>query len=258
MRRSVLWAGVVLLAAFGVVSSTARAAGDWEIDTTMQFWAAGVDGDMTVRGIENDVDVSFSDVMENFDIGWMPSIEFRQDRWGMFLNGLYFDLGNSEEGELFGIDVEADLKFMTVAGGWFYRFGELPMGDEQFTAAFDVMGGARYTRVETGLDFENQLWGLLEDVDFNKDWIEPLVGVRMMLPLSDWCTLGVRGDVSGFGVGSASELTWDVQAGFAFALTEKVNLKVGYRVLGLDYEGDNDNAADLTMSGPIVGIVVQW
>jgi hypothetical protein len=65
----------------------------WNIEFTPYFWAAELDGDATLRGRTGPVEVSFSDLLDNLDIAFMGRLEAWNGKWGLFLDGLYMDLG---------------------------------------------------------------------------------------------------------------------------------------------------------------------
>ena len=70
-------------------------------------------------------------------------------------------------------------------------------------------------------------------------------------------SLGVRGEVGGFGIGSASELTWSVVGGLGYKLSDRWTLKMGYRVYDIDYErgrGLSRIGMDMRMHGPWLGL----
>jgi hypothetical protein len=69
--------------------------------------------------------------------------------------------------------------------------------------------------------------------------------------------VSLHGDVGGFGIGDASELTWQVQAVVGFRLTRRLSLLLGYRVLDLDRttgDGAQKNGSATTQQGPLAGL----
>ena len=92
-----------------------------------------------------------------------------------------------------------------------------------------------------------------------KSWIDPLVGVNVLAPLSDRWWIGLRGDVGGFGVGS--ELTWQAYADIGFRVSNVVSIVDGYHALDMDYE-DGDGlhyvGLDVMVSGPQLGVVFSF
>ncbi len=79
------------------------------------------------------------------------------------------------------------------------------------------------------------------------------------MDLSEKLSLGVRGDVGGFGVGS--DLTWIVIPGIAYQLSPRFTLKAGYRIYNVDVEegsGANKFEFDIEQEGPILGLTIHF
>lgn len=66
------------------------------------------------------------------------------------------------------------------------------------------------------------------------DWVDPLVGLRITAGITQRFSVFVMGDVGGWGIGNASDLTWQVMGGPRFALSDRVTLFGGYRYLKVD------------------------
>jgi hypothetical protein len=90
--------------------------------------------------------------------------------------------------------------------------------------------------------------------------VDPFVGFRVRHELAPGSELQFLGDIGGFGV--ASDLTWQVFAGYGFDFWQS-NLHgvIGYRALAVDYSQDNgtkENNLDLILHGPVVGLSFRW
>ena len=85
---------LVIIAVFGLSATPTRAAG-WDIDLVVYLWALGMDGSMTVRGRETDVDIPFIDIFHELEVTWLPELEARQrgGNWGWFFDVNWADLG---------------------------------------------------------------------------------------------------------------------------------------------------------------------
>jgi hypothetical protein len=91
--------------------------------------------------------------------------------------------------------------------------------------------------------------------------VDPIVGGRIYFDFSDKLKASLRGDVGGFGIGTASELTWMVSAIGEYKFNPNVGLVFGYRYLDLDWSqgsGTGLVAFDLTIHGPIIGIDIAF
>lgn len=184
------------------------------------------------------------------------------------------------------VEVDATMRQLILDAKFGYRvlarsLGELRGGDTEDDPRLlelDLFAGARYMRFETELDvfvppisvpgfnvspsvsaFPRleigdlevpgvTVGGLDQDFDETVDWIDPILGLRARLDLTERLWLGLRGDLGGFGIGSASDFTWQAMGLLHYRLTEHWILSGGYRGLGFDRE-----PYDLIQHGPILG-----
>lgn len=79
------------------------------------------------------------------------------------------------------------------------------------------------------------------------DWWDPYAGFRARYNLSDKYYLTAKGDIGGFGVGS--DLTWSAEAAFGWQVSRSLFTEIGFRALGVDYEGDGFKY-DMVTYGP--------
>ena len=94
--------------------------------------------------------------------------------------------------------------------------------------------------------------------DGSQDWIDPFVGGRAIVDLTDRLVLVTRGDIGGFGVGS--DFTWHAlgMLGYRFGLFgAQATALGGYRALYQDFHsgsGANEFRWDVTIHGPILAL----
>lgn len=249
MFLTILAAGLVCSSVHGQEN-----AGDdkWEFSITPYFWFAGIDGDVEVRGNKVDVDVGFDDLWDALDFGGSFHFEAQKGQWGMFVDPMYLSL--STDKDLKPATAKLEMDIWAVELGGFYRVGEWERGGESGRPmTLDLLGGGRYWDV----DQEVRIGGLSRKSD--SDWIDPFIGARFLMEINDWLTFRIRGDIGGFAISSsASELTWNVFAGPVIKISDKVRIIAGYRVLDLEKEKGSDTEADLTFSGPQLGVHIRF
>lgn len=85
----------------------------------------------------------------------------------------------------------------------------------------------------------------------DKDWFDPILGVRAQWNFNDKWFLAGRSDIGGFSVGS--DLTWSVQGTVGYRFTEKVSAELGYRYLDTDYK-DGAFTYDMAEHGIFTGL----
>jgi opacity protein-like surface antigen len=225
------------------------ASGGWQFSLTPYFWAAGLDGDVGVGGRTASVDVGFNDIADALDMGALLTFEAQKQRWGLLLDAIYLKLSTDEAtpGPLFS-NVDLGVKQTVLEGDIAYRVIEQERG------GLDVLAGVRYWNLDTELDFGA---GLLPGVELsqNKDWVDPVVGVRYVTPLTERWSLRLRGDIGGFGV--SSDFTWQAFAGVGYDLSDRFSVAFGYRHLDVDFE-DDGFTFDVATSGPALGASIRF
>ena len=160
-------------------------------------------------------------------------------------------------------EVDVELTMVFLEAGVSYLLCEVPLNDtETRLLTFELMAGGRYTYLKNEIDMKITpgSFGMLPSrvsIDASKDWLDPLVGARVRAYLTDRLTLSRRADASGFGIGSASQLTWQATAGAAYDLSDSTSLFLGYRYYDLDYKR-GDFAFDAVLKNPILGVRINF
>jgi hypothetical protein len=230
---------------------------EWAFTAAPYMWFVSLDGDVTVKGQKSDVDMDFSDIWDEMNIGAMIAFEASNSRWGVLADVLYANLGQDTTTD--GIKIEPSFDLFVMSLGGFYRFGTWDLGeDSAATVSVDGIAGGRYTYLDLELDFKG-----IGKTSGNQDWFDPIVGARALFDFSEHWTLGLEGSIGGFGVGS--DFSWHAAGlvGYRFDLFGEKDAKFigGYRALSWDYEdgsGLNKFEWDVTLHGPILGLVITF
>ena len=215
----------------------------WENNVLVYGLASAITGDMQVGPIQAPVDVSFSDILDNLDGGFMGRYRGANDRFSIVADFIYLSLANTKDsgplrrGEL-------DQTIVDITGG--YRFSEI----------FEGVFGVRITDLSAGFQFASPR-GNQTELGGSDTFYDPIVGARLMTTLDSqekWW-LQAHGDVGGFGAGM--DVTWQVMGNVGFKPAEWLSLWAGYRALGQDFDkaGDSERfGANLTYHGPAFGV----
>jgi len=234
---------------------------EWEFMIAPYLWAIGLDGEQTVKGNTSDIDMSFGDILDMANFAAQFRFEAKKGKWGLFIDPLYASL--SADADIGPLDVDVDIDMAIVELGGFYRFHEWASVDDQYKSiAFDLLGGVRYTYM--GVDMEIKGGGPLGadiDIDEDVDWLDPFIGLRCQVGLTEKLSLNLRGDIGGFDIGDASDVAWKLVAMVGYQLKPNTTLYVGYGALDMDY--DDGSGADLfeydvNTSGPVIGVAFQF
>lgn len=88
--------------------------------------------------------------------------------------------------------------------------------------------GLRYTHFKQQADLQGlgplRLRGTIGGTE---EWIEPIVGARIDVQINDRWSVGVLGNVGGFGIGDASDLSWRIDAGLGFRINNRLTVRGG-------------------------------
>jgi hypothetical protein len=228
----------------------------WQVEVTPYFWAASLRGDVTIKGLDGNLNLSFLDLTQYLDVGGMAHVEVRKGDWGIFMDGMYIKLSGTGDAVvpkagLVGGNVK--IEQWTVELGGMYRVGQWIPDERKVT--LDVLGGARYWDLKGTLDFAAPTVGFSFDRTKSKDWVDPFVGLRMTANLTRDFYFQARADVGGFGVGSS--FSWNASGVFGYSFTPSVNGWMGYRGMMVNYDtggGTNKFKYDVTMYGPVMGV----
>jgi opacity protein-like surface antigen len=223
----------------------------WTFTVAPYLWMAGIEGSIAQFGFAPvDVDASFIDILENFDIGAMAVAEARNGPFGIAMDFQYTKLSVEADTPLGlaaeRVEVESETLTALLAGE--YRIFETD------AASVDLMAGGRLWSVETTIDPRG---GPADGLFFSDGdtWVDPIVGARGRADLSDSFYLTGWGMIGGFGVNS--DFTWDVMGALGYEVTDSISMIGGYRALGVDY-ADGDFVFDVVQHGPILGAVFRF
>ena len=215
----------------------------WTFAAAPYFWMAGMEGDIAQFGLSPiPVDASFSDIIENFDIGFMGVAELRYDRYALLTDVMYVKLSASAPTplQILAPSVDVTSETFTMLGAGSYRMIESDQGH------LDVLAGGRLWYVNTEIDPA----GLGITFDDGDTWVDPIIGASGRVNLTPEVFLTGWAMIGGFG--AASELTWDLMGGAGYAINDRWSIVGGYRALSVDYENDGFLFA-VVQHGPFLG-----
>lgn len=218
----------------------------WTFTVAPYGWLAGLSGTVRQFGLDPiEVDASFIDILGHFEIGGMAVAEARYDRFGVAVDFQYVKMSTGVDTPpgIIADNVELTAETLTALGAAEYRVYETD------TTSFDLMAGGRLWSVNTDVDPQ----GGIGDALFFSDgdtWVDPIVGGRARIALSEHAYFTGWAMVGGFGLGS--DFTWDVMGAVGYEVSDSIAVIGGYRALGVDYT-NGDFTFDVVQQGPIIG-----
>jgi hypothetical protein len=245
---------------FGVYSLKTNG---WDFTfTPYMFVPARVEADSTVNGGTVPLSLTMSDTLRLFSGAFAGRFEawHAERRYGAFVDGSWMRLRADGDfptvpfptpiplPQSLGVDIEEAY----VDFGLGYRLNPLPLSQSNSKIALNIepiLGGRwHYMRQEIDLKPGPLLGG-------SRDWWEPIIGARMVVPFAERWSAAIRGDVGGFDIGS--RLTYNVYGGVDYRPWKSASFKLGYRVYYVDYSdgsGSNLWGFDGLLHGPYLGV----
>jgi hypothetical protein len=228
----------------------------WEFAAAIYLWGADISG-QTVRG--SDVEVGFSDLLDNLEMAFMGSFAARKNNWSLLADVVYLDLGADKTVDVsipvgpvqipVTTSASLDLQGLVVhieAGYSLYSQGK---------SRLELIGGARYLDLDTDLFLELQSLGPGQSraiSDSLSTW-DAIVGLNGHASVGERWYLPYYVDV---GTGD-SKLTWQAVAGIGFRAGSVVDLALVYRHLEWDFDSTR-LIDDINFSGPTLGVIFRW
>ena len=203
----------------------------WNYSASLYLWAAAIGG-TTSNG--DDVDISFSDILDNLDFGLMGNIGAKKGKWTFETDVLYLKVSNEPDVPLPIEDLQLETWVVTPYAAYNV------INSDQWN--LDLLAGARYLYMKpeltlpiTGVSDSDTSWngivGITGNYKLNEKWYMPFT----------------------FDVGSGdADITYQALAGVGYKY-ENFDLIAGYRYLKWEFDDSFVGFSDLDLSGPIVG-----
>jgi len=196
--------------------------------------------------------LSIGDAMEALDFGSMISGTARRGRWAITGDLIYLNLSDDTStpfGALFS-NLHMRTKLASLSGYGMYEVYETD------GTRVELGLGARAMKSTLDLTFSpGTLAGRQQHI--SDSWIDPLIAARISTQLNDRWSVTASLDYGGFGIGSASNETWQAIATLGYALSEDWTLMGGYRHLFVDRQNQGTDYS-LEMTGLIFGATYRF
>jgi hypothetical protein len=226
----------------------------WQFGVSVPLWAAGITGTGTVKGHQQNVDITFNELREHLDTSLALGVSARKGRLGFFGDVGYMKF--SANGSLPGGGVAATgLKFVLADAGVSYQ---LVKAGEEHPFFLEGTLGLRYWYADSFIKLKDAGNVVLFDRSSTKDLEDPVIGLRASQFLTSKLHLDLAGDIGGFGMSdSQAKLDWSATGALTYDFTSWFSLSAGYKAVGLDYSngsGANKNGVNLVFSGALVSL----
>jgi hypothetical protein len=197
---------------------------EWKFLVAPYVWAVGVDSKVIIGNYSASSTMTFSDILSHTQAAGQVHLEAQKGKFGFFFDPTYLSL--REDGTFTGArngvappptrDLTLTAEMWFVEFGGFYQVGTWPInGNSGQKITVDLLGGGRYWYLHGELDTTSPIH--LSKTD---DFIDPIIGARAAVNLTEKLIFNLRGDIGGFGVGS--DFTWNAELETLDSLTNDV------------------------------------
>ena len=252
---------VVMALLFGTNTAVAQDSADadtdqWRYSAGLYLWFADIGG-KTANGTS--VDVKFSDLASNLDIGFMGSFAAHKGKWVVATDVIYLDVTAKDTVSIpipvgpGAIDVTAKAK-LDLTGKVFQVAGGYNVLDSSANS-LNVLGGVRYLNLDTDVKLSLEALGPERSVELSEsgDVWDVFVGVKGSVALAERWSLPYYLDV---GTGD-SDLTYQATAGISYRINDKFNAAFVYRYLKWEFDSSFD-IQDINFNGPLLGVIYRF
>jgi hypothetical protein len=236
-----------------------KPAKNWEWNLApLYLWAVSMNGELTVANQTTPVVLDFDQIFDRLEAIFTLRFEgLYKKKWGFLFDIMYTNIaGSTTLPGPFNTTLRLDFEETLVELGGIYRFYQ------KGPHAFEGLGGARFTNMDTKVTITSPLPRLPSRLESNQEWWDPIIGLHYKWQISEKWLLSLRGDIGvGFGAGDTSDSTWNAIGLIHFRPWKHVGFLGGYRALDADYEtgsGINTFKYDMLMHGPVFALNFTW
>jgi opacity protein-like surface antigen len=257
LRKAV--GAICLLALFSqqVFAQSESEDDEWDHSLAIYLWGASMGG-TTADG--TGVEIDFKDILKNLELAFMGSYHARKGKWSFMSDVIYLDVSGDNEldpmpenGGIFDVTTTGNLDMKSwvihMAGGYnLYDDGE--------GTTTDVVFGARYLDLSTDMriDFDLSLPEQSPSISFSASdtVLDAIVGLRGVVSLGDRWFMPWGGNAGAGG----SDLSWQAMVGVGYKASSWADIALTYRYL--KFELDSDLVDDLSINGPLLGVIFRF
>jgi hypothetical protein len=201
---------------------------------------------------EVSVDASPGDIFESLQMGAMLNTEAYHDKWTIGSDIIYMNLKQNVESGL--VIANGKINAKQFAWGISGLYAVTPWLD------LGIGGNFNSLKLDADINVINMGGGTINRTRIiSQSWFDPMIIAKTSSKRGEKFIYQVRADIGGFGIGS--KFAYQVQAYVGYRFSELFQLTGGYRVIGADYEKENDTDGilnnnrflyDMTTFGPVI------
>lgn len=229
---------------------------DWHFVITVPIWAPQIDGNATVAGRQQTVNVSYNTLKDHLDAVFAAALEAHKGKFSIYgdVGYMKFSISQSHVGPDGRAHVNswAGLKFLysDLAGGY-----QLIKTESDHPFLLEGTVGVRYWYASLPVTFSDGLGNQLFAGSKTWDVVDPVLGFRGSQYFTRQLHLDFQGDGGGFNLNHSTDWTWSANVTLSYDFTRWFTLSAGYQALALDEAENKTNGqtgVNLIFNGALV------
>ncbi len=250
------FSAVLVFALSGSVKAEPAGLSDnWQFDAMLYLWGADFSGSF---GPNADFLITFDDLVDNLEMGFMGSFQARKGKWSMFIDAVHLEVASDKTSVSDGFIPVTTTSSMNMKG-WVVELGGGYNLWVKQGSRLDLIAGVRY--MDMGSDVALSIT-IIDSSGSNSVAIPLSTATDGIVGVKGRFTLGKRWNLPYYldvGAGD-SDFTWQASAGVSFTAAKWVDLALVYRHLEWDLgsNGSDGYIENLNFSGPAFGAVFHF
>ena len=221
---------------------------DWHVSIAPYVWFVGLHGTSGPPGAQMSVHESPGDLLSQLRFGLMGTVQVRHKRLLLPVDVFWVRMESKQSlrTELGVISEDTKTREFILAP----KVGYFLIDNNKLKAT--ALVGLRYWHLGEGLSVSPPIPGL--SFSGSQNWVDPVVGGRIEVPLTSKVQVTALGDAGGWGTGS--KLDYQFAGLLGYRLTPRLTLQAGYRYMGVDYRSAGF-LFNTIQSGAVVGMTIK-
>ena len=234
----------------------------WQFGLSVPLWAPQINGNATVGGRRENVNVSYTTLKDHLDSVFSVAIGARKGKFDFYgdVGYMKFSISDSHVGPDGQMHVNswAGLKFLVSDAGMGYQ---LVKTESEHPFILEGTAGVRYWYVSSPVRFSDDLGNTLFAGSKTWNLVDPVLGFRGSQYFTRKLHLDFAGDGGGFNISHNTDWTWSAMGALTYDFCNCFSLSAGYKAVALD-ESENkstgNNGVNLIFNGALVSLNFHW
>ena len=230
---------------------------EWRFGLNIPLWAPQINGNVTVRGHQENANVSYNQLREHLDAVFSTAVEAHKGKFSLYGDVGYMKFSVDQTFPDGHVKASAGLKFLysDVAAGY-----QIIKTESEHPFLLEGTVGVRYWYASMPLTFKDD--GGTKLFSGSKTWnvVDPVLGFRGSQYFTEKFHLDFQGNGGGFNLSHDTDWTWGASAVLSYDFVKWFTLSAGYQALALDEsEGSGTGkggktGVNLIFSGALVNL----